>query len=134
MNAILGGKKQSSGGGGIGGLASQFLGGSSGGGGHGGGGGGSGGGNGIAGQLAGKLVSNLFSSSDKPDTPQNYHGGHGGSKPSQHGGLAGTVFGGVAQMFGGKDSHGGGVSFSIFLFVTPFASHREIYAIFLLRG
>ncbi|KAG6090672.1 hypothetical protein E4U30_008139 [Claviceps sp. LM220 group G6] len=108
MNAILGGKKQSSGGGGIGGLASQFLGGSSGGSGHGGGGGGSGGGNGIAGQLAGKLVSNLFSSSDKPDTPQNYHGGHGGSKPSQQGGLAGTVFGGVAHMFGGKDSHGSG--------------------------
>ena len=101
MNALLGGKKQSSSGGGLGGLASQFLGGS--GGGHG---GGSSGGNGIAGQLAGKLASNLFSSSDKPPAPQNYHGGQGSNKPSHQGGIAGAVFGGVAHMFGGKESHG----------------------------
>ncbi|KAG6042233.1 hypothetical protein E4U41_002576 [Claviceps citrina] len=102
MNAILGGKKQSSGVGALGGLASQFLGGGSGGG-HS---GGSGGGNGLAGQLAGKLASNLFSPSEKPAPPQNYHGSHNSNKPSQQGGIAGAVFGGVAQMFGGKESHG----------------------------
>lgn len=99
MNALLGGKKQSSGGGsGIGGLASQFLGGSSGG--HG------GGSSGIAGKLAGQLASNLFSPSDKPEPPQNYHGGQNSSKPSHQGGIAGAVFGGVAHMFGGKESSG----------------------------
>jgi hypothetical protein len=102
MNALLGGKKQSSGSGGIGGLASQFLGG--GGGGSGGHGGGSSGGSGIAGKLAGQLASNLFSPSEKPEQPQNYHGGQ--SKPSHQGGLAGAVFGGVAHMFGGKESSG----------------------------
>ncbi|KAH0601932.1 hypothetical protein MHUMG1_00811 [Metarhizium humberi] len=99
MNALLGGKKQSSGGGsGIGGLASQFLGGSSSG--HG------GGSSGIAGKLAGQLASNLFSPSDKPEPPQNYHGGQNSSKPSHQGGIAGAVFGGVAHMFGGKESSG----------------------------
>lgn len=103
MNAILGGgKKQSSGGGGLGGLASQFLGG---GGAHGSHSSGSSG-NGLAGQLAGKLASNLFSSSEKPAAPQNYHGGQNSSKPSHQGGLTGAVFGGVAHMFGGKESHG----------------------------
>ncbi|TWU74901.1 hypothetical protein ED733_003942 [Metarhizium rileyi] len=102
MNALLGGKKQSSGGSGISGLASQFLGGSSsGGGGHG------GGSSGIAGKLAGQLASNLFSPSDKPAAPQNYHGGQSSNKPSHQGGIAGAVFGGVAHMFGGKDSSGG---------------------------
>lgn len=107
MNAILGGKKQSSGAGGLGGLASQFLGGGGGGGHSGGSGTGS---NGLAGQLAGKLASNLFSPSEKPEPPQNYHGGHNTSKPSHQGGIAGAVFGGVAQMFGGKESHGSSVS------------------------
>lgn len=98
MNAILGGKKQSGGGsGGIGALANQFLGGSSGGGSH--------GKDGIAGKLASQLASNLFSPSEKPEAPQNYHGGQG-HKPTHQGGLAGAVFGGVAHMFGGKESHG----------------------------
>lgn len=103
MNALLGGKKQSSGGGGIGGLASQFLSGS--GGGHSGG-SSSGGGSGIAGKLAGQLASNLFSPAEKPPPPQNYHGGQNSNKPSHQGGIAGAVFGGVAHMFGGKESSG----------------------------
>lgn len=110
MNAILGGKKQSSGGSGIGGLASQFL--SSGNGG--GSGGHSSGGSGIAGKLAGQLASNLFSPSDKPAPPQNYHGGQNTHKPSHQGGIAGAVFGGVAHMFGGKESSG--VRFDSFSF------------------
>ena len=107
MNALLGGKNQSQGGGGsaIGNLASQFLGGSHGG--HSGGGGGGGGKNSIAGKLAGQLASNLFSPSEKPDPPQNYHGGQNANAPNHHqGGLAGSVFGNVAHMFGGQESHG----------------------------
>lgn len=123
MNAILGGKKQSSGGGGLGGLASQFLGGS--GGGHGGGhGGGNSGGNGLAGQLAGKLASNLFSPSEKPNPPQNYHGGQN-NKPSHQGGLAGAVFGGVASMFGGKESSSHGVSLHLVTICLAPASVRH---------
>jgi hypothetical protein len=63
--------------------------------------GGQSGGSGIGGKLANQLVSNLFSSSNKPAAPQNYHGG-----PTQNvqntGGFAGSMMGGVAHMFGGK--------------------------------
>ena len=116
MNAILGGKQTSRhnghGSSPLSGLASQFLGGGHGGGhggSHGGGGGGSGGHDGkqsTAGKLVGQLASNLLSPSDKPEQPQNYHGGQssGGSQHHQ-GGLAGAVFGGVAQVFGGKHGH-----------------------------
>lgn len=107
MNALLGGKNSGGGGGGggggLGGLANQFLGG-----GHGGGSGGSG--KSSAGKLVGQLASNLLSPSSKPEAPSNYHGGQNAGHQSQ-GGIAGAVFGGVANMFGGKPSHGGsGVS------------------------
>ena len=104
MNALLGGKHGSGGSGGsgsssspLGGLASQFLGGS-----H--GGGGSGGKNSSAGKLVGQLASSMFSSSNKPDQPSNYHGGQSSGHGSHQGGLAGSVIGGVAHMFGGKPS------------------------------
>ncbi|KAJ2988224.1 hypothetical protein NUW58_g4090 [Xylaria curta] len=48
--------------------------------------------------IVGQLASGLFSSTQKPDKSQNYHGG-GTSHPS--GGIAGQVLGGVAGMFGG---------------------------------
>lgn len=105
MNAILGGGKNSGHGGGggsgagaLGDLASQFLGGSSGGG---------GGKHSGASKLVGQLASNLFSPSDKPEAPQNYHGGHQQSQSGHSGGLAGAVMGGVAHMFGGKQGSGG---------------------------
>lgn len=81
----------------LGGLANQFLGGGSQG-----SGGGGGGKNSSAGKLVGQLASNMFSSSGKPDPPQNYHGGSTAGQPSHSGGLAGSVMGGVANMFGGK--------------------------------
>lgn len=87
MNALLGGKNS----------------------GHGGGLGGSGG-KSSAGKLIGQLASNLLSPSNKSPPPQNYHGGQSTSYSSQ-GGLAGVVFGGVALMFGGKQSHGSGQNF-----------------------
>ena len=80
------------------GLASQLLGGLT----H--SGGGSSGGqssSGIGGKLASQLASNLFHSSDKPPPPQNYHGGQS-AQSSNSGGLAGSMMGGVAHMFGGK--------------------------------
>lgn len=108
MNALLGGKNSShggggGGGGGLGSLANQFLGGQ-----HG---GGSGGGKSSAGKLVGQLASNFLSPSNKPQQPSNYHGGQtSGHSSQQGGGLAGAVFGGVANMFGGKPSHGSSVS------------------------
>lgn len=62
----------------------------------------SGGSGGLGGKLVGQLASNLFSSSNnKPAQPQNYHGASS-SNPQNTGGLAGSVFGGVANMFGGN--------------------------------
>ena len=90
----------------IGGLAHS-------GGGHGGGGHGGGGGGGIGGKLAGQLASNLFSSGggggggSKPTQPTNYHGGQT-QNAAPHGGLAGSVMGGITHMFGGN-SHGNSV-------------------------
>lgn len=109
MNALLGGKQGGGGGGGnssaLGSLANQFL---SGGSSHGGGGKTS---SGIGGKLVGQLASNLFSPSDKPEAPQNYHGGHNQNSPSHsQGGFAGAVMGGVASMFGGQSSSGNQVS------------------------
>lgn len=116
MNALLGGGKNSghSGSGqsssplgNLGGLASQFLGGGLGGS----EGGGSGGGKNSAGKLVGQLASSFMSSahsqSEKPPAPQNYHGGSSSSSHQQQGGIAGTVMGGVASMFGGKHSSSG---------------------------
>lgn len=108
MNALLGGKSGSSP---LGQLANQFL--SGGKNNHGGGGGGSGG-NGIGGKLASQLASNLFSPSQKPDAPSNYHGGHGSSKPTESGGMAGAFMGQMAHMFGGKEHASSGVSFLFF--------------------
>ncbi|KAH8899683.1 hypothetical protein GQ53DRAFT_802166 [Thozetella sp. PMI_491] len=85
---------------GAGGLANQLLSGlTHAGGNHSSGGGG---GSGIGGKLASQLASNLFHSSDKPSAPQNYHGGQTQNQPVNSGGLAGSVMGGVATMFGGK--------------------------------
>jgi hypothetical protein len=108
MNAILGGKHGGGSSGGHGGsnplsgLAGQFLGGGNHGshGSHGGG-----GKNSSAGKLVGQLASSLLSSSNKPQQPQNYHGGPSPNQSQHQGGLAGAVMGGVANMFGGK--HGG---------------------------
>jgi hypothetical protein len=113
MNALLGGKNSGNSSGGHGsnplGLAGQLIGGitqssggqSSGSGGHG------GGGKNPAGKLVGALASSLLSSgnNNKPQQPQNYHGGQTSGHQAQHsGGLAGAVMGGVASMFGGKPS------------------------------
>lgn len=107
MNALLGGKQGGGSGSnsGLGGLASQFLGGGS----SGGGGKNS---SGIGGKLVGQLASNLFSPSEKPEAPSNYHGGQNHNSPShQQGGLAGAVMGGVASMFGGQQGSGNTVGF-----------------------
>ncbi|KAK8087268.1 hypothetical protein PG994_002242 [Apiospora phragmitis] len=110
MNQLSGKPHGGSGGGsgsnGLGGLASQFLGGGHGNNnsGHGNSSGGQGGAGGPAGKLVGALASSLFSSggSGKPDQPQNYHGGQS-HQPAQSGGFAGSVMGGVANMFGGNN-------------------------------
>ncbi|KAI1460969.1 hypothetical protein F4805DRAFT_454417 [Annulohypoxylon moriforme] len=87
--------------GGIGGIAGQLIGGLGGShsssSGHGGSSGAHGGG---TGQLVGQLASNLFSSGHKPQQPQNYHSGQSNQTPHSSG-LAGSVMGGVASMFGG---------------------------------
>lgn len=114
MNQLLGGKQShgSGHGGGHGsnplGLAGQLLGGLSGGG-H--GSGGHGGGSNPAGKLVGALASSVLSS-NKPQntTPQNYHGGPPQNQPHHSGGLAGTLMGGVASMFGGGHHQGQSVS------------------------
>ncbi|KAH8165932.1 hypothetical protein CIB48_g2332 [Xylaria polymorpha] len=54
-------------------------------------------GGGGSSNLVGQLASNLFSSAQKPEQPQNYHGGQSHSSS----GLAGQVMGGVAGVFGG---------------------------------
>lgn len=105
MNALLSGKSNNSHGAGsnnLGGLAGQVLSGLShsnsgsnhGSSGH------QGGSSGLGGKLVGQLASNLFSSGNKPQQT-NYHGG----QAAQHqntGGVAGSVMGGVASMFGGQ--------------------------------
>ncbi len=70
--------------------------------GHSGGGGALGG---VGGKLAGQLVSNLFSS-DGDHKPQNYHSGQSTAQQQHSGGLAGSVMGGVAHMFGGQHDSG----------------------------
>ncbi|KAI1492861.1 hypothetical protein F5X96DRAFT_667378 [Biscogniauxia mediterranea] len=91
--------------GGFGNLAGQLIGGL--GGSHGSSSGGSSGahgtqsGGGMPGKLVGQLASNLFSSGNKPPSSGSYHSGQT-SQPSHHGGgLAGSVMGGVANIFGG---------------------------------
>ncbi|PFH54894.1 hypothetical protein XA68_12777 [Ophiocordyceps unilateralis] len=90
MNALLGGKNSAAGPGsssGLGSLANQFLGGGSGHGNN----STSGGGKSTAGKLVGQLASNLLSPSNKPEQPQNYHGGSAsGTSSSSQGGLAGA--------------------------------------------
>jgi hypothetical protein len=100
LNALLGGKNNGGGGhnsNALSGLASQFLGGGNSHNQHHGG-----GGSGMGGKLVGKLASNLLSPSPKPEQPQNYHGGQTNSGHQQQHGLAGSLMGGVASMFGGK--------------------------------
>lgn len=60
----------------------------------------------MGGKLVGKLASNLFSSSDKPEQPSNYHGGQSTGSNQNHG-MAGSLMGGVASMFGGKHGSDG---------------------------
>lgn len=103
MNALLGGKQHGNSSGHssspLGGLASQVIGGLSGGshssGGH------SSSSGGLGGKLVGQLASNLFSSSNKPSQPQNYHSSQS-TQPQNSGGFAGSMMGGVAHMFGGS--------------------------------
>ncbi|KAF6843995.1 ww domain-containing protein [Colletotrichum musicola] len=111
MNALLGGKNSNhgspSGSHGnssspLGGLANQLI---SGIGGH--GSSGSSGGKSSLGKLGGALASSLL---NKPSQgqQQGYHGNQS-SGHQQHGGLAGSLMGGVANMFGGgKQTHGVG--------------------------
>ena len=121
MNALLGGGKHGQSGSGhnshgsssnpLGSLANQFLGSGS----HGSSGSshGNGGKNSSAGKLVGQLASSFMSSSsNKPQQPQNYHGGQTGGHSGSHsqGGLAGAVMGGVTSMFGGKPGHESSVS------------------------
>lgn len=113
MNALLGGKQGGSSGGHnsnsspFGGLANQVISGltHSNGGGHGqqqqhh---GSSAASSGLGGKLVGQLTSNLFSSGNKPAQPQNYHSGQASQAPHNSGGLAGSMMGSVAHMFGGQ--------------------------------
>lgn len=101
MSNLGGGNSGNSHGGGQG-IAGQLLGGltHSGGQGH-----SSGGSSGLGGKLVGQLASSLFSSGNKPSQPQNYHSSQSESSHQSGGGLAGSVMGGVASMFGGKQ-HG----------------------------
>lgn len=112
MNALLGGKQGGSGHNSssspFGGLANQVISGLT----HSNGGGhaqqqqhhGSSGaaGGGLGGKIVGQLTSNLFSSGNKPSQPQNYHSGQAAQSPHNSGGLAGSMMGSVAHMFGGQ--------------------------------
>lgn len=107
MNALLGGKQTSNGhsnSNNLGGLAGQVLSGlthSNNSGSHGSTHGSSNSG-GLGGKIVGQLASNLFSSGNSNSKPpQNYHGGQS-AQPQNTGGLAGSVMGGVAHMFGGQ--------------------------------
>lgn len=118
MNQISGGK-QSHGGSNngsspLGGIAGQLLGGLTGSGNSHGSSHNSSSSNAGAGKLVGALASSLFSSGGKTEhqQPQNYHGGQT-STPQQSGGFAGSVMGGVANMFGGNQGHS--VSYRSFL-------------------
>ncbi|KAI0852008.1 hypothetical protein F5Y00DRAFT_205104 [Daldinia vernicosa] len=96
---------------GIGGIASQLIGGLGGshGSSHGSSSGGHGGG--VPSQLVGQLASGLFSSGSKPQQPQNYHAGQS-HQPQHSSGLAGSVMGGVASMFGGAHQPGQNYGYS----------------------
>lgn len=64
----------------------------------------------MGGKLASQLASNLFSPSQKPDAPSNYHGNQSSGKPTESGGMAGALMGQMASMFGGKEHASSGVS------------------------
>lgn len=104
MNALLGNNNADSNGQGsspLGKIAGQFMGSSNQG--HG---GAPGGGSGGLGKIGGALASSFLKPGDKPEQPQNFHGGAPSGHQQQHG-LAGSLMGGVANMFGGnKPSHG----------------------------
>lgn len=128
MNALLGGKQGGSGHNSssspFGGLANQVLSGltNSNGGGHGqqqhh---GSSGASSGLGGKIVGQLTSNLFSSGNKPSQPQNYHSGQAAQSSHSSGGLAGTMMGGVAHMFGGQS----GASVRLLDTSPRYISHR----------
>ncbi|KAH8194078.1 hypothetical protein TruAng_011759 [Truncatella angustata] len=108
MNQISGGKQSHNSGNSsspLSGIAGQLMGGLTGSSSHGSSQGNSHGSssNNGAGKLVGALASSLFSSGGKTEhqQPQNYHGGQT-STPQQSGGFAGSVMGGVANMFGGS--------------------------------
>lgn len=114
MNALLGGKDNGQGQGGsgmnFGNLAGHLMGGSNSND-HGGNGNGnsghtaSGGGKHTLGKIGGALASSfLHTSGDKPGHAQNAQG-VGQTSGNQHHGLAGSLMGGVANMFGNSQAH-----------------------------
>lgn len=56
---------------------------------------------GLGGKIVGQLASNFFSSGSNGKPVQNYHSGQTAQQQSS-GGLAGSMMGGVAHMFGGQ--------------------------------
>lgn len=70
----------------------------------------------IVGQLASSFLSSANHTANKPEAPTNYHGGHTqGAAGHAQGGLAGSVMGGVANMFGGNKPGHSVRTFCIFL-------------------
>jgi hypothetical protein len=66
--------------------------------------GGSSGSSSGAGKLVGALASSLFSSGKSDhQQPSNYHGGQSSTSQQSSGGFAGSVMGGVSNMFGGSN-------------------------------
>lgn len=111
MNQISGGKQSQGSSGNHGssplaGIAGQLLGGLGGSSNHGNSSSHNANSNNGAGKLVGALASSLFSTGAKTEhqQPQNYHGGQS-STPQASGGFAGSVMGGVANMFGGNQTH-----------------------------
>ncbi|KAL2759525.1 hypothetical protein ACRALDRAFT_2038382 [Sodiomyces alcalophilus JCM 7366] len=106
MNMLMGGKDSRQGSSGkspLGNIAGHIMGGGNYGG-QGGGGGGGGGKNPL-GKIGGALASSLLNTGggSKPDQPGTFHGGPVSGQQQQHG-LAGSIMGGVANMFGGSSS------------------------------
>ncbi|KAI0124837.1 WW domain-containing protein [Xylariales sp. AK1849] len=90
----------------LGGIAGQLIGGLSGGSSHNNSHGSGSSSSNPAGKLVGALASSIFSGGKQghQQQPQNYHGGQS-STPQNSGGFAGSVMGGVANMFGGNQGH-----------------------------
>lgn len=71
---------------------------------------GGGGGKNPLGKIGGALASSLLNTGGKPEQPDTFHGGPVSGQQQPHGGLAGSIMGGVANMFGGGSSQTQGVS------------------------